>query len=91
MHKGAGLGVECHASADTDCSQRQRRYLCAVHAPAAAKSDCCAGAAPSEANAPSKEEFLQFGVEHGGDHDVLAAGLKSCREGTIKEITYKVQ
>ena len=54
------------------------------------KCKCFAGAASSEATAPSKEEFLQFGVEHGGNLDVLARGLNSCREGTIKEITYKV-
>ena len=40
--------------------------------------------------APSKEEFLQFGVDHGGDRETLARGLNTGREGTIKDITYKV-
>ncbi|DBA95241.1 TPA: hypothetical protein ACH3X3_013138 [Trebouxia sp. C0006] len=40
--------------------------------------------------APSKEEFLHFGVDHGGDRELLSRGLYACREGTIKEITYKV-
>lgn len=39
---------------------------------------------------PSKEEFLQFGVDHGGDRETLARGLNACRERTIKDITYKV-
>jgi len=29
-------------------------------------------------------------VDHGGDRELLSRGLYACREGTIKEITYKV-
>ncbi|KAA6423337.1 MAG: hypothetical protein FRX49_06789 [Trebouxia sp. A1-2] len=48
------------------------------------------GEAEATPTAPSKEEFLQFGVDHGGDRELLSRGLYACREGTIKEITYKV-
>ena len=40
--------------------------------------------------APSKEEFLQYGVENGGDRATLAVGLSSCRDGSVKDTTYKV-
>ncbi|KAL0026237.1 hypothetical protein WJX77_004600 [Trebouxia sp. C0004] len=48
------------------------------------------GDAEATPTAPSKEEFLQFGVDHGGDRELLSRGLYACKEGTIKEITYKV-
>lgn len=40
--------------------------------------------------APSKDEFLQYGVENGGDLSTLAVGLSSCRDGSVKDVTYKV-
>lgn len=40
--------------------------------------------------APTKEEFLQYGVENGGDHSTLERGFTSCRRGSVKDIIYKV-
>lgn len=40
--------------------------------------------------APTKEEFLQYGVENGGDRSTLEQGFTSCRRGSVKDITYKV-
>lgn len=39
---------------------------------------------------PSKEEFLQMGVQHGGEYNQLARGLQVCKEGTTKDTIYKV-
>ena len=39
---------------------------------------------------PSKEEFLQMGVQHGGAYNQLARGLQVCKEGTTKDTIYKV-
>ena len=40
---------------------------------------------------PSREEFLQMGVQHGGDYSLLNRGLQNCRSGTIKDFTYRVR
>lgn len=50
----------------------------------------CAGEGALGPAAPSKEEFLQYGVENGGDRAALAVGLSSCRHGSVKDTTYKV-
>ena len=48
------------------------------------------GGGPLTKTAPSKEEFLQYGVDHGGDRGALALGFNHCRDGSVKDITYKV-
>lgn len=40
--------------------------------------------------APSREDFLQYGVDHGGDRTLLAQGLSSCRDTSVKSNAYKV-
>ncbi|KAL3156973.1 hypothetical protein ABBQ38_001230 [Trebouxia sp. C0009 RCD-2024] len=45
---------------------------------------------PSGDGAPSREEFLQYGVDHGGDRTLLAQGLSSCRDTSVKSNAYKV-
>ena len=50
----------------------------------------CTGEGGLTAAPPSKHEFLQYGVDNGGDRNTLAQGLGSCRDGSVKDITYKV-
>ena len=38
----------------------------------------------------SLEDFLQMGVQHGGDYFQLAGGLDACQCGSVKDVTYKV-
>ncbi|KAL3146375.1 hypothetical protein ABBQ32_003061 [Trebouxia sp. C0010 RCD-2024] len=45
---------------------------------------------PSGEGAPSREDFLQYGVDHGGDRTLLAQGLSSCRDTSVKSNAYKV-
>ena len=51
---------------------------------------CHIGEGGATSAAPTKEEFLQYGVENGGDRSTLAQGLSTCKHGSVKDVTYKV-